>query len=309
MAFALQSCQGSQEIKKIEDFYRKSLRILQGLPESVAKESVYLLSGQLPAEALLHCRSFSLFGQIARLESDHPLKRLAARQIVIRSPKSGSWFANLFKLASCYDIDLTQALFFPWKKETWKAYCKKTVATHWEFRLRSQIIVKRSLKMILWPKFALLEPHGLWQACRGSPREARAAETRARFLTGRYTCFASAWIRRPDGSVETCKMCNRDPETLAHLMIGCKYVLHFTRPIISQLLHLFLAQNLPLPSDDAELESLILNGSSYWSDRLNLTVELRSNTPDWLQANKLANQIFHKIDYIRQTFLGDLTKI
>ena len=94
-----------KEIRKIEGFYRKTLRMLQGLPPSTAIEAVYLLSGQLPAEAILHCRALGLLGQISRLEKDHPLRQLAFRQLALRDIKIGSWFSSIVTIAAKYKIN------------------------------------------------------------------------------------------------------------------------------------------------------------------------------------------------------------
>ena len=101
------------DIKQLDAFYKKLLRQMQGLSESVATEAVYLLIGTLPIKAILHQRIFSLFGNICRLDRDEPLRQVAIRQLSITSEKSGSWFYNLMTLAGKYGIDIHSAIFFP----------------------------------------------------------------------------------------------------------------------------------------------------------------------------------------------------
>ena len=68
-----------QSIDKMEDWYRKLLRMTQGLPENTARCAVYLLVGSLPLEGYIHLRMLSLFGNVSRLERNSPLYQLALR--------------------------------------------------------------------------------------------------------------------------------------------------------------------------------------------------------------------------------------
>ncbi len=62
-----------KHINKLELFFRRILRQIQGLPDTVANVAVYLLLNTIPVEALLHKRVLSLFGNITRLECNHLL--------------------------------------------------------------------------------------------------------------------------------------------------------------------------------------------------------------------------------------------
>ena len=81
-----------KDMDKMEAFYRKLLRQVQGLPESTANCAVYLLMGCIPVEGTLHLRTLGLFGNITRLELNHPMRRLAARQLALTDTRPLSWF-------------------------------------------------------------------------------------------------------------------------------------------------------------------------------------------------------------------------
>ena len=69
LLYGLEACVLTRtKIEKLEMFYRKLLRQIQNLPQSTAREAVYLLLGTIPLEAQLHLRVLSLFGAITRLD-------------------------------------------------------------------------------------------------------------------------------------------------------------------------------------------------------------------------------------------------
>ena len=62
---------------------KKLLKQILSLPSTTADPPVYLLSGLLPAEALIHKRMLTLYGNITRLSYDSVEKRLAKRQLEV----------------------------------------------------------------------------------------------------------------------------------------------------------------------------------------------------------------------------------
>ena len=60
------------------------------------------LSGILPAEAMIHKRILSLYGNITRLSSDSVEYQLAKRQLEVKSFTSHSWFIAVKKILIKY---------------------------------------------------------------------------------------------------------------------------------------------------------------------------------------------------------------
>ena len=54
------------DIQKLESYQRTLIRHILHLPERVAFSAMYILSGQLPVEALIHKRRLTLYGNIVR---------------------------------------------------------------------------------------------------------------------------------------------------------------------------------------------------------------------------------------------------
>ena len=80
---------------KIENFHKTLLKQKLSLPDTVAVPAVYILTGTIPVEGVIHSRALNLFGSICRL-SDHSIeKQLARRQISVKGDKTNSWFINI----------------------------------------------------------------------------------------------------------------------------------------------------------------------------------------------------------------------
>ena len=73
------------------NLYHKSvLKNIQNVPERTASEGVYILSGQLPIESVLHYQILIRLGNILR--SDCVEREVCIRQLLVKSNKSNGWF-------------------------------------------------------------------------------------------------------------------------------------------------------------------------------------------------------------------------
>ena len=81
------------------------------LPVKVADPAIYLLSGTLPIDAMIYHRVLTFFGNISRLSDSSTEKRLAERQLAVKSLDSHSWFVVVKKLWIRYGLpDCTEIL-------------------------------------------------------------------------------------------------------------------------------------------------------------------------------------------------------
>ena len=251
-----------KEVDKIETHFRKLLRMLQGLPDSTATCAVYLLSGQLPAEALIHARVLSLYGQITRLEQGHPLRELTRRQLGLRTTTKSSWFNLVCDIALTYHIDVHHALDFPMPRHSWRALYKHSIRTHWAQQLCLEALAKPSLRLILWNGNELEEPHGVWTSIKGKPTLVKAATTRARMMVQRYSIRGASW-RTSDRS---CQLCSHPAETLQHIIAECPRSSHLVEGKLEELQALYLAEKLPCPVSKSEILSAVINGDRFLRD-------------------------------------------
>ena len=287
----------AKEFAKADSYYKTLLRRIQSLPTSTATSAIYRLLGAIPLEGIYHMRVMSLFGQICRLSSEHPLKRLAVRQLAIRENNSGSWFSQLRTIADRYEIDITSQLLYPWSKASWKSHYKRVIQEAWEARLRKDCHEKSSLAYIIWDNKNWLV-HGIWRACRGRPHFVEAAVTRARMLAGRYSCGSAPWRR---GAGDICPACS-ELEDLPHIIYGCPVFRHITSKLRDKLKSLFMRDNLPPPRSAQEWVSVILNGDRYTTDDYQV-VALRSHETE---AHTMASQICHRIHTQRDLYINDV---
>ena len=238
----------------------------------------------------------SLFGQICRLPSDHPLRRLAVRQLAVRENNSGSWFGQLRNIADKYDIDIVLQLLYPWNKTSWKRHYKRIIQEAWEAKIKKDCHEKTSLSYVIWDSDWLV--HGIWSACCGQPHLVEAAITRARMLVGRYSCGSSPWRR---GTEVLCPACS-ETEDLPHILYGCPVFRHITSKLRHKLESLYIRDSLPPPSSTQEWVSVILNGDKYLTADLQI-MALKTNEAE---GHKIASQICHKIHIQRDLYINDV---
>ena len=100
------------------------------LPVTVADPVIYLLSGTLPIETMIHHRVLTFFGNVSRLSDSSIEKRLAERQLAVKSLDSHSWFIGVKKLCIRYGL--------PDCTEIWKSHGRNT---HGRLQLKQLSIV------------------------------------------------------------------------------------------------------------------------------------------------------------------------
>ena len=78
-------------MEKIDKLYKKFLKQILSLPNTVADPAVYILSGPLPFEGMVQKKALTLFGSICWLEEASIEKQLARRELTTKGDKSSSW--------------------------------------------------------------------------------------------------------------------------------------------------------------------------------------------------------------------------
>ena len=79
-------------VEVLEKFSKHNLKHIMSLPVTTADPAVYILSGSLPVEAMIHQRVLNFFGNICRLSQSSVEKQLAVRQLAVKKLDSNSWF-------------------------------------------------------------------------------------------------------------------------------------------------------------------------------------------------------------------------
>ena len=253
-----------KDLAKIDMFYKKLLRQIQGLPQNVATEAIYLLLNTVPIEAVLHKRVLTLLGCIARLGPENSLYKLALRQLATKQLKSNSWFSQAARIANQYNINAHDAVLSPLPKLSWKRYVKKMVEEHWLERLYRGACSKVTLRYLITTRG---RPHQVWTTCRGAQSQVTSATVRAKMLVGRFYLQVDAhkFSQKKKGPIipPTCQLCNQENEDLAHLLTRCPRLDSTRADLVRILLSLYQEEDLPPPTGGEELTSAILNGGYY----------------------------------------------
>ena len=115
-------------MEKLERTYKQFIKQILSLPVTVADPAVYILSGIIPIEAVIHKRALVLFGSLCRLDEDSVEKRVACRQLCVKSFESNSWLTAVRKMFLRYDLpDCWNVVDTPPSKLPWKSLVHKHV--------------------------------------------------------------------------------------------------------------------------------------------------------------------------------------
>ena len=167
------------------------------------------------------------------------------RQMSIKDKQSRSWFTHIRAIGDIYHIDLDKVLLYPWPKETWKIYVKRTVDGYWREHMAHQLSCRSTVKWLIQPPIWREGPHPLWQVCEGRTYHVSAATTRAKMLVGRYHTQLNMSIYRP-GLPAVCPICSTgEDEDLVHLLASCTALDPYRSPKIKSL---FEEEDLPTPT-------------------------------------------------------------
>jgi hypothetical protein len=249
-----------EDMDKIDSFYKKMLRQVQSLPNNTATEAIYILSGNIPAEGLLHQRALTLYGSICRLPEGHNIKQLARRQLAISNNKH-SWFTMICRVGEKYGLDIWSNMRLPRDKQNWKREVRLAVRSYWQKKLIEDAAERSTLKWLI-ANIDMDSPHPLWLPCVGEPRLVEAAATRARMLVGRYMTRAQM-TKFNLSNDSSCKLCHAEEEDLLHMLVMCPALEEHASSKRDAIKSAYEREKLKPPQTHTELCSAILNGDCY----------------------------------------------
>ena len=149
-------------IDMLDKFYKKFLKMILSLPVNTADPAVYVLSGTIPVEAIIHKRALTFFGYICRLPETTIEHRLAVRQLSVKSFTSHSWFIAVKEIFIKYNLpDPYDLLRDPPTKFHWRRIVNKHVNSHWESSIKENAVLYSSLRFLNVSGFACGKRHPL----------------------------------------------------------------------------------------------------------------------------------------------------
>ena len=264
-------CLTPKELEVLSLHHRTTLQRLQRLHPRTPAPAIHLLSGSLPAPALLHQHQFTLLHMVSLLGPDNTLYQHGVYMLHHSVPNS--WFSCLRLTANKYSLpDPLQILVSPPPKIEFKAKVKAAICSFWHAHLAREAASLPSLCYLRIPFLPLgAGPHPVWWTCGSSASAVRAATVQSKMLSGRYR---SCWLRRHwTGESGACRLpgCGHVPGDVPHLLTAeCPALQPYLATTLPHLLQMLsLSQDLlslvlkAMTSDRDTATSFILDPSTH----------------------------------------------
>ena len=232
------------ELKILDDHHLASLRKLLKLYDRTPRSFIYLLSGSLPASAILHQRQMSLFLMICHLVND-PLHRHAEYTLLHSEKCAKSWFIQVRDICLQYNLPHPLSLLYnPPTRLQARQLVKLRITEYWQQVLTEEASSLSSLQYLCPTKHSVARMHPLWAAAGSNPHEINKALILVKMMSGRYRTerLCRFWSSNRHGYclAPTCHQVEGD---LEHLLLHCP-ALYLAR---SNLFHMWLMVSWSLP--------------------------------------------------------------
>ena len=119
-----------------------------------------------------------------------------------------SWFIYISEIAAEYEIDLHQALIYPWKKDHWKSYIKTLIEGCWWDKIKAGAAKKSSLSWLNLQECKTNQAHHIWKAAKGNTYRVEAATIRAHMLVGKYMVQVTGARNNQNAVNPACPLCD-----------------------------------------------------------------------------------------------------
>ncbi|MES9883383.1 MAG: reverse transcriptase family protein, partial [Sedimenticola sp.] len=224
-----------KDINTLEQFQRKSLKQVQGLPDRVANPIALSLLGILPISTQIEKNVLNLFYGIISQPNTIDYE-IATRQLVNRQIGDNSWYSKVKLLLHKYRLPTPYMLLEDTpKKAQWKVLLNKSIKEHTDESWREEIATKSSLKYVDTESIEAGRPHHVYSSVRNNVFDVHRAEIKVKLLTGTYTLQSNRAAFNQYSVDPTCQLCKHAPETRQHFLAECVTLEPFRAPYISNL--------------------------------------------------------------------------
>ena len=219
----------------LERTNKKFLKHILSLPTTTADSAVYVLTGTIPIEGVIHKRALSLFGNVCRLGENSTERQLATRQLTVKSLSSHSWFITIKKLLVKYGLpDPLELLNSLPTKYAWKRRVNKQINNYWTSLVKSRASLYSSLKYLV-DNYACGRVHPLLKST-GSAREIDRIHIKLKLATGTYILQTNRASFNQNKVDPTCMLCKNGKESLQHFLLDCSVLSLIRNPIMNSIL-------------------------------------------------------------------------
>ena len=252
-------------VEKLERTYKQFIKQILSLPVTVADPAVYILSGAIPIEAVIHKRALVLFGSICRLGEDSVEKRVARRQLCVKSFESNSWFTAVRKMFLRYDLpDCWNVVDTPPSKLQWKSLVHKHVNAYWVDRIKARSLLYSSLEYLTADDYYPGNKHWLLQHS-GVARNIPSIHVKLKLVTGTYILQVNRSAFNQNEIDPTCLMCMEEPETVEHFLVKCSALAGVRQPIMDGIVRC-VEGFMQTPIETETLVQILLDSAGVFGD-------------------------------------------
>ncbi|MEW8548514.1 MAG: reverse transcriptase domain-containing protein, partial [Candidatus Thiodiazotropha sp.] len=254
-----------QLLDKLERFLRKILKSILSLPDTVAEPAVYVLSGLMPVEGIIHKRALTLFGNICRLSENSVEQRIAYRQLSIKSFSSNSWFICIKKLLVKYGLPgAVELLESPPTKYRWRCLVREHVDRHWTDEIKHKATLYNSLKFLHCENYRPGIKHPLLHEVLGV-RDVTRIHVKLKLVTGTYILQTNRAIFNQNQVSPVCMLCHAADETTHHFLLSCSALESVRQPVLLEIQNIYV-KYLGETVNTEVLLRLILDGSGILNE-------------------------------------------
>ena len=220
----------------LEKFNKEFLKMILSLPVTTADPAVYIISGTLPIEGIVHKRVLTFYGNICRLPKTSVEHQLAVRQLSVKPYDSHSWFIAVKEIFMKYDLpDPYEMLNSPPAMWKWKVAVNKHVNRHWEENIKASALLYSSLRFLNCSNFTCGKRHSLIKTL-GNIREVPRVSTKLKLVTGTYILQTNRATFNQNQVNPVCLLCQREDETVSHFLLHCPALDSIRNPIIHNII-------------------------------------------------------------------------
>ena len=210
-------------LKSLELFHQKILRGFLKLSNSSPNPALYFLSGELPAEGVLHIRALGLLHNIAS-NPRTTVYSMIVYLLKMCSSNSTTWSNHIQLICLQYGLPspLSVLLQQPaaWTKKDWNVLVKTKVTCWHERKLRAAALNNSKMTYLNVQLCGLSgRPHPALQNIYNT-QDAKKLRLHLKFLTGDFLTNDRLAKDQPDRN-PACSLCGA-PDSIEHVLLTCK---------------------------------------------------------------------------------------
>ena len=211
-----------RNLEILERFQKKMLKQLLSLPTNTPDPAVYILSGILPIEAQIHIKVLTFFCNICDQSEASLEKRIARRQLDVKSMDSNSWFIDVQRIILKYNLgNARDWLDGGGEKSTRIGQIKKEVQKSWSGYIKTRASLYAGLRYLNYNNFRPGKVHELLTHKCHLAGDIMRIPTKLKLLTGTYILQPLRYKIFKEGREDLCGACQIATETTEHLLVEC----------------------------------------------------------------------------------------